>query len=687
MNKTILTIVCTLSCIMSAVAQIGYRQDDITYCLNTDESGNNYAIVLNNTNKKRSNVVIPETITYDGNDYVVTEIGDEAFYCNTYLESVTLPNTIRQIGDSAFLRCGSTLYLKNLSINLPESLTHIGKAAFKSTSLKSIKIPGTVQHISDEAFRDCRELRTADIGYGTKSIGALAFNFCLYLDYVTIPSSVETIGNFAFLNCLFLKTLNLKGVQHIGIQAFRLTALSDVVLSDNLDFIGSWAFGDCKFKNISLPSSLTTIGDHAFENNTLLEGVCIPKNVTTIGKEIFSGCSILRRIAVPIRFKPNSSQCFPNINAICWYGDDAEISDEGIIYSANYSRLVYVPKTYTGVLDIPSSTTSIGAYAAYRCTDISEMNLPTSLKEIEPYAFYYTPGFTKVDLPNIKYIGEYAFYDTPVRYLSINENIDSIGKYAFFYYPQDFIFPLGISATTMQNAFNGLYKFACNKTFDYETVIYRIEDFSPPYVPVFYDETDIVENGIIFNSAKNIIKYASNQSIPTEYTIPAHITEIADNAFYHCLGLRTLSIPEGVKSIGENAFKECRIETLHIPASITSIGSGAFITALVNPNIYYNTAAPISANKNIFSASEYDNSILYIPKGTLSKFLLKSPWMYFRNIQEIDFSGIDGVESDECSDAPVEYYNLQGMRVENPTSGIYIRRQGSKTSKVFLRQD
>lgn len=682
MNKTILTIVCTLSCIMSAVAQIGYRQDGITYSLNTDESGNNYAIVLNNTNKNRSNAVIPETITYEGNDYLVTEIGDEAFYWNTYLESVTLPNTIRQIGDSAFLRCGSTLYLKNLSINLPESLTHIGKAAFKSTSLKSIKIPGTVQHISDEAFRDCRELRTADIGYGTKSIGELAFNFCLYLDHVTIPNSVETIGNFAFLNCLFLKALNLKSVQHIGSQAFRLTALSDVVLSDNLDFIGSWAFGDCKFENISLPSSLTTIGDHAFENNTLLKEVCIPKNVKTIGKEIFSGCSRLRRIAVPIRFKPNSSQCFPNINVICWYGDDAEISDEGIIYSANYSRLEYVPKSYAGDLDIPSSTTSIGAYAAYRCEAISEINLPTSLKEIEPYAFYDAPYFahvTKVDLTNIKYIGEYAFADTHVRNLILNENIDSIGKYAFKASITDLIFPLGISATIMQNAFT-LAKFACNKIFDYKTVT------SSPYVPVFYDETDIVENGIIFNSAKNIIKYASNQSIPEEYTIPAHITEIADNAFYYCLGLHTLTIPEGVKSIGENAFKECRIETLHIPASITSIGSGAFITDH-NPNIYYNTAAPISANKNIFSASEYDHGILYIPKGTLSKFLLTSPWMYFRNIQEIDFSGIDGVESDECSDAPVEYYNLQGMKVENPTSGIYIRRQGSKTSKVFIRQD
>lgn len=73
-----------------------------------------------------------------------------------------------------------------------------------------------------------------------------------------------------------------------------------------------------------------------------------------------------------------------------------------------------------------------------------------------------------------------------------------------------------------------------------------------------------------------------------------------------------------------------------------------------------------------------------MPKGSSDNFLLVSPWMYFHNIQEIDFAGFDGVESDECGDAPVEYYNLQGIRVENPESGLYIRRQGNKSTKVYI---
>ena len=94
-----------LACFASAIAQIGYRQDDITYSLNTDESGNNYAVVILNTNEYRGDAVIPETITFEGTDYTVTEINDKVFYKNYYLRSISLPNTILRIGDNAFEGC------------------------------------------------------------------------------------------------------------------------------------------------------------------------------------------------------------------------------------------------------------------------------------------------------------------------------------------------------------------------------------------------------------------------------------------------------------------------------------------------------------------------------------------------------------------------------------------------------
>ena len=172
------------------------------------------------------------------------------------------------------------------------------------------------------------------------------------------------------------------------------------------------------------------------------------------------------------------------------------------------------------------------------------------------------------------------------------------------------------------------------------------------------------------------------------YTIPESVTEIGDNAFYYCNKLSTLIVPEGVESIGENAFDECPLKILHLPGSISAIGLEAFYRSSNSPieKIYYNATEPVSGDKNIFTQKSYENTTLYIPKGTSGKFLLVSPWMYFRNIQEIDFSGIDGVESDEYGDAPVEYYNLQGIRVENPEPGLYIRRQGDKSTKVYIKK-
>lgn len=227
---------------------------------------------------------------------------------------------------------GAKIWGKNSTIILPSSLTYLGKAAFKSSGINAIQIPGTVQEISDEAFMGCTNLRAANIGYGTTEIGASAFNFCLQLHTIVIPSSVETINNFAFTNCQALKSLNLEGVRRIGTQAFKLTALSSIILSDDLDFIGDQSFYGCKFGTISLPNSLTTIYDHAFANNELLTEIYMPQNLTIVGKEIFSGCSKLTRVVAPVRFKPNYSQWFASeFNGMCWYDNDVSISEDGII--------------------------------------------------------------------------------------------------------------------------------------------------------------------------------------------------------------------------------------------------------------------------------------------------------------------------------------------------------------------
>lgn len=703
MKKRILTTLCAVTCIMSAIAQIGYRQDDITYRLSTDSSGNHYAAVIGNTLTSNTDVVIPEIITYEGNNYEVTDIDNNAFSECAYLRDISLPNTLRHIGDSAFYKSK----ILSQEVILPESLTSIGISAFAYTNISEINIPGTIQKIPDTAFYACENLTTANIGQGIVSIGKDAFSFCKKLRTVNMPSTVETIGSKAFSYCEHLGTIKLENVKQIGRGAFMYCGvlsdvdlrnveiienvtfdmclfLSNIIFSENLKSIGSYAFYQCSFENLILPHSLISIGDHAFNYNRSLTDVFIPENVTTIGFAAFYGTDKLKRAAAPAILKPNCDQwIYPP--AVCWYEDNDFVSKDCIIYSNDYSKLIYVPKTYAGAIDIPSTVTTIGKYAMYNCSSITEINVPTSVEAIEPFAFYGARGLTTANLPNIKFISQKAFYSSSLKHLSIGEGVDSIGTEAFKYTGlRDLIFPLDISGVK-DAAFYKLLKFACSSDFNYEKAIYQYSPYgSTSYVPVFYDKTDIIEDGMILNEDRSVIKYMSTD-LTGDFTVPESVSTIGPNAFRFCSNLSSLVLPEGVEQIGENAFGSCTsLKTVHVPASVSSFGSSAFYESNIE-KVYYNTSAPVAANKNLFSQDCYNNATLYIPKGTTGKFLLTSPWMYFRNIQEIDFAGIDGVESDDCDDAPVEYYNLQGMKVENPTSGIYIRRQGSKTSKVFIR--
>ena len=93
----------------------------------------------------------------------------------------------------------------------------------------------------------------------------------------------------------------------------------------------------------------------------------------------------------------------------------------------------------------------------------------------------------------------------------------------------------------------------------------------------------------------------------------------------------------------------------------------------------------ITANYSIFSNETYNNATLYVPVGSKSDFEKEIPWKLFFYIQEKDYAGIEDIVADDNSDEQIEYFNLNGVRVENPQNGIFIRRQGSKVEKVIVK--
>jgi hypothetical protein len=119
-------------------------------------------------------VTIPQEVSFSGQTYTVTEIGEKAFYYGSNLTSIELPNTIKSIGNYAFYRC---------------------------SSLQNIVIPDSVTTIGDFAFYWCNSLTTVNLPDALTDIGRYAFYWCYRMASLEIPQSVTTLGDFAFYYC------------------------------------------------------------------------------------------------------------------------------------------------------------------------------------------------------------------------------------------------------------------------------------------------------------------------------------------------------------------------------------------------------------------------------------------------------------------------------------------------------
>ena len=296
---------------------IRYKIDGIGYdILSSDERT---AEVINGGYS--GDVVIPETMEYEGITYRVTAIGDDAFYYCTGLTSVTIPESITAIGDGAFDRCTdltSVTIPENVtsigddaffgcegltSVTIPKSVTAIGNGVFdRCTGLTSVTIPESITAIGDGAFAECANLTSLTIGGGVTSIGRGAFEGCSGLTLVTIPESVTTIDEAAFYGCSNLERFDGKFAADYGrclivndtLKAFALNCgVAEYTIPEDVTTISAGTFRGCSsLTSITIPESVTAIGHYTFFGCSGLTSLTIGSGVTTIGNVPFYGCKL-----------------------------------------------------------------------------------------------------------------------------------------------------------------------------------------------------------------------------------------------------------------------------------------------------------------------------------------------------------------------------------------------------------
>ncbi len=311
----ILTMALVLSCALVAcdnkVEPDKEPSEGLEYSLNSDGKGYTVMEIGTCTDKE---LIIPSE--YKAKP--VTSIGKDAFSGCYRLTSITIPDSVRSIGDGAFFGCDLT------SVTIGNGVTSIGSSAFYGcTGLTSVTIGNGVTSIGRDAFYNTAWYNNQPNGLvyagkvaykykgtmpsntsivlreGTLGIGYSAFDGCTGLTSVTIGKGVTSIGESAFYNCTGLRSITIPdSVTSLGWGAFAgCTGLRSITISDSVTSIGNWAFEGCTgLTSVTIPDSVTSIGYSAFAGCTGLTSVTIPDSVTIIVLYAFDGCTGLTRI-------------------------------------------------------------------------------------------------------------------------------------------------------------------------------------------------------------------------------------------------------------------------------------------------------------------------------------------------------------------------------------------------------
>lgn len=479
-------------------------------------------VIANVNTGYTGSITIPSIVSYNDEQYTVTEIGESAFANSSELNSVSIPESVTSIGSYAFSNCS---YLR--SVNIPSFVTTIANDTFKGCYyLFSIILPKDITSIGDNAFKNCYHLSQVT----SKIETALAINSTVF-------------ENVYLENCKLIVPTGKKEPYELDTMWGQFSIITDVT-----PFIV-----DAVAYEITSDSQLATVKVVLNTENSTTSSIRIPKTltyndvlytVTGITPTAFNGYYELKQITCDIEnplviteetlYNIDVETCrliVPTASLDLYRNADGwkeflKITDvppfvvDGISYeitSTTASATVEVVKNtesnYSGSLTIPSTVTS--------------NNITYNITSINPEAFKFSEELTAISIgDNINVIPQYAFENcTSLTTVHIGSTVTSIEKAAFAHCESLTTINIPTSVTSIGK-----------EAFSYCTALTALE------VP---------------NSTTYIGDYAFNSSGLTSFTFPNNITEVTFAVLTGCKSLTTVTIPASVQSIKQYAFNFC----------------------------------------------------------------------------------------------------------------------------------
>lgn len=551
-------------------------------------------------------VIIPSSI--DG--YEVAGIGEKAFQNRIKLVDVTIPSTVKNIHPKAFT--GARM-LSAVNVDSSSSYFTSIDGVLYTKDMKEIRLcppknctsftlPDSIEKIGAYAFYGHKESGVSTIKFneGLVEIGERAFYENTGIKTLRFPSSLRVIGTGAF-NCVTASG-----------------TIQDVKFNDGLEIIGDSAFVGAYFKDaLKLPSSVKEIGAYAFANCTAITSFEFPKSLETLGDNPFAGATGILSITIEqgnTRFTVKDNILYTSDMkkvVMCPSGRvDKVVIDEGVeeigdfaFYMVDNAQEYEFPSTLTKIgkqafahcyglrnFTIPDTVTSIGDNCFDLCESLTSLTIGSGLEVIPKQAFIECYSLKNLEIPStVKRIGQEAFFGCAgIKELTLNEGLETIDKAAFCFSTTEYNSNVAASITTLSlpdslitlgdRAFanqGALTSVEIGKELEY----FGVGAFEGAPISILAidneNENFASENKILYNKDKTYLYFALT-SLSGSVSLPNGVKTIGSYAFDNCEKVTGITFPNTLEKIEEGAFYSTNITNIEFPSSLKEICDGAF---------------------------------------------------------------------------------------------------------------